>query len=406
MAKHGRVEEFIETKETWDAYVERLELYFQVNDIDQAEKKRAVLLTVCGPATYKLVRNLVAPKKPAEVSYADLVALVKEHITPAPSVIVQQFKFHTRVQQAGEPVAAFVAGLRQLTEHCAFGGSLDDMLRDRLVCGIANKDIQRRLLAESGLTLQKAIDLARAMETADKDVKDLQGSRAQPAMTEVHAVTQKRGGQPQSVETPCCRCGGKHSPRACQFKTSVCHTCKRRGHIARMCHSGQGRHAGQKSQGAQARPGERRQTYSVEGGQAHAVEGEGEQPQLQAVSSDPESYTLYPVQSQRVHPIEVQAKVNGACMTMELDTGASLTIISEQTYRKTWPQDTPPLQPSSTKLCTYTGEELEVRGSLPVAVEYKDQRESLQLLVVAGNGPSLLGRNWLQKLHLDWREIC
>jgi len=34
MAKHGTVGEFIETKETWDAYVERLELYFQANDID------------------------------------------------------------------------------------------------------------------------------------------------------------------------------------------------------------------------------------------------------------------------------------------------------------------------------------------------------------------------------------
>ena len=72
--------------------------------------------------------------------------------------------------------------------------------------------------------LQKAIDLARAVETADKDVKDLQGSRAQPAMTEVHAVTQKRGGEPHSVGTPCYRCGGKHSARACRFKTSVCHT--------------------------------------------------------------------------------------------------------------------------------------------------------------------------------------
>ena len=124
---HGKVGEFNETKESWEAYVERLELYFVANDIDQAEKKRAVFLTVCGPATYKLVRNLVAPKKPAEVSYAELVALVKEHLTPAPTVTVQRFKFHTRVQQAGESVAAFVAGLRQLTEHCAFGTSLDDM---------------------------------------------------------------------------------------------------------------------------------------------------------------------------------------------------------------------------------------------------------------------------------------
>ena len=153
MAAHGKVGEFVPSQDTWDVYIEQLDLYFKANGITDAKKKRPVLLTVCGPATYKLIQNLVAPKKTAEVEYADIVKLVQDHLTPKPTVIVQRFKFHTRKQRPGEPVAAFVAEFRHLTEHCDFGATLDDMLRDRLICGIADIIIQRRLLAEDELIL-------------------------------------------------------------------------------------------------------------------------------------------------------------------------------------------------------------------------------------------------------------
>ncbi len=42
---------------------------------------------------------------------------------------------------------------------------LEDMLRDRLVCGIAVGSIQRRLLAEPELTLKKTVDFARRPRT-------------------------------------------------------------------------------------------------------------------------------------------------------------------------------------------------------------------------------------------------
>ena len=63
MATHGKIEEFDPSHETWATYAERLEFYFIKNGIDDPVKKRAVLLTVRGPATYKLIRNLSAPKK-------------------------------------------------------------------------------------------------------------------------------------------------------------------------------------------------------------------------------------------------------------------------------------------------------------------------------------------------------
>lgn len=48
------------------------------------------------------------------------------------------------------------------------------MLRDRLVCGINEDRIQRRLLLETNLTVESALSRAQAMESANKNVQDLQ----------------------------------------------------------------------------------------------------------------------------------------------------------------------------------------------------------------------------------------
>ena len=71
-----------------------------------------------------------------------------------------------------------MAELRKLAECCAYGEMLEEMLRDRLVCSINNGTIQRRSLAESDLTLTKAIAVVQAAKIADTEVKELQESIA------------------------------------------------------------------------------------------------------------------------------------------------------------------------------------------------------------------------------------
>ena len=59
--------------------------------------------------------------------------------------------------------------LRRLTEHCEYGTSLNDVLRDCLVCGIKHDHIQQRLLSEGAeLTLERALQIAQSMESAIK----------------------------------------------------------------------------------------------------------------------------------------------------------------------------------------------------------------------------------------------
>ena len=58
--------------------------------------------------------------------------------------------------------------LRSIAEFCKFGNTLEDMLRDRLVCGIEDNVIQKRLLADP-LTLAKSLKIAKRMESAAKN---------------------------------------------------------------------------------------------------------------------------------------------------------------------------------------------------------------------------------------------
>ena len=60
--------------------------------------------------------------------------MITAHYDPKPSFIVQLFKFYNRTTAAGESIAAFVAALCKIAEHCQYKDTLKDILRDCLVC--------------------------------------------------------------------------------------------------------------------------------------------------------------------------------------------------------------------------------------------------------------------------------
>ncbi|KRX72969.1 hypothetical protein T06_10378 [Trichinella sp. T6] len=128
-------------------------------------------MSVCGPSAYVIIRSLLTPRSINEVTFEEIVSKVKEHFNPAPSEIVFRLRFHTRSQRPNESITEYVAALRNLSENCNFGNTLNDMLRDRLVGGIRDEVIQRGLLAEPNLTFDLAQKMAIAAETAQRNTE-------------------------------------------------------------------------------------------------------------------------------------------------------------------------------------------------------------------------------------------
>ncbi len=122
------------------------------------------------------------------------------HLQPKPSEIVQRFRFNTRVRQPLESVATYATQLKRLAEHCNFIGGTDGLnekIRDRLVCGIANEKWQQRLLAEDSLMYNKAYKLLLGLKASEKQVKDL-------TTTEMKSIHQLRPARQSSTLNSLC----------------------------------------------------------------------------------------------------------------------------------------------------------------------------------------------------------
>ncbi len=124
--------------------------------------------------------------------------------------------------------------LQELDQHCNYDDKLKEVLRDRPVCGITDDRIQRRLLAEPKLTSKKALKVTQVIETANRDVRDLQlrlkmldsnVSKAAPQLP-VHNVQAKHKWQSKASPATCYKCGGGHMARDCRFINEKCHACE------------------------------------------------------------------------------------------------------------------------------------------------------------------------------------
>ena len=221
------------------------------------------------------------------------------------------------------------------------------------------------------------MELALAAEAAERNSKDLQQTPAKTEPLLQLQQTKQTTRDSKMKQWNCYRCGGgQHLAKDCPFKESECHYCRKRGHIAKACRS---------------RVRQTKKTHQLRRDFEH--------------EDDPDTLPLHSTKTKGTEPMMVTVTVNNSTLQMEVDTGAAASVISEKTYHALWHDNAPLIQQTKVKLRTYTGELLEILGQVNVQVKYQGQEEQLPLLVVRGNGPSLLGKDWMTKIRLDWGQL-
>ena len=111
------------------------------------------------------------------------------------------------------------------------------------------------------------------------------------------------------------------------------------------------------------------------------------------IEEEDDNYGIFNLTKPQEQPHVVDILLGEENLKMEIDTGAAMSIINENTYT-VLKQSHPSLElkESKIRLNTYTGEQVDVLGQIDMAVNYENQEAVLPLLVIKGNGPNLIGR--------------
>ena len=155
-------------------------------------------------------------------------------------MIFERARFNMCVQEEGESVDSFITNLYTLAEFCVFGDLHDELIRDRIVVGIRDKNLSERLQLESELTLSKAINAVRQKEVVKKqqNLMSFKAFSAQPTVDAVKSSKRRNPSRGKSADvdsrynkseknenkqsaTKCERCSGPpHQKQACPARNS------------------------------------------------------------------------------------------------------------------------------------------------------------------------------------------
>ena len=200
-----------------------------------------------------------------------------------------------------------------------------------------------------------------------------------------------RVGTPMTAASNCYRCGGTdHRSDSCRFKRSICRNCGKLSHIQKACRSTSQGQTGHSSGLTCKNCGKTGHTQRY-----CRTRSKPRQSKPQAVRSltkdniTLEEYPLNNMHEQGSRPLKLKLVINQKDLEMELDTGSAVSLVSQQMFAQLWPKT--PLEASDIFLKAYSGERIKTLGKARVTVSYKNQSWDTDLLVVQGDGPSLLG---------------
>ncbi|XP_003366744.1 conserved hypothetical protein, partial [Trichinella spiralis] len=313
----------------------------------------------CGGAVFNLIQALISPASPNEKSFDEILFVLEEHFSPQPSEIAKRNAFYKRNLKNGKSISDFVADLRRLAQD------LEIMLRDRLVIGLREEELQLRLFSRKNLTFESALEEVLSAEAAARHTREVRASdNTSSNVYQTQAKTAKQA-------TICQSCGGTHIRSQCRFRNARCRACQKVGHIAK-----------------------------------HTANSLASVDKL--ASRFPDSLLLNNLRASAKRDqsctssrkIRVTVVIENFPCETEIDTGSEYTILSEYVFRKLSQERKIQLETITLKLATFQGELVKVKESCSVNVQYGNIHRTLTLIVAKGHCPNLLGFNWFEPLGI------
>ena len=318
-----------------------------------------------------------------EIPFAKFEAYCK----PKKNLVVERHRFLTRDQAACESVDQYVTELRTLAASCEWGELKDDLICSRVVSGISSRVVRERLLSESELKLDKAIETCRADELSRQQIQlfanegnhvnDVRRTRAYRQKEKNKCVKQQKTkkaaeGKQEPKRGACRNCGSIHPKGQCSAHGKQCNKCKKMNHYARMCQSS--KTVDTFRQQKQEKASEYLFLESVK---------------VKSVDEIRESETEH-----------VTLLLNSQEIQLKLDTGAEVNVIPYSTFRQVAKTSKIELRKPKVRLSAYNGKDIPVKAVCTLQCQHKGTSYDLEFFITNMDSEPVLSVSACKELGL------
>ena len=363
---------------------ERFDYFTDTDPKITASNRTSWYIRLIGKDTYDLVKVLAFPDPVNSKSVADLQALLTAHLRPTHYESTERARFHNLSRRSDETLRSFLLRIQRQAAKCNFGSDLLSQMRDRIVAGVNDPELQKRLLTVKKLTFEKAKE---HLETCDDIRQDINEPQPTVLYNNPQARPRKqlwqRGQRQNPTATPpsirsspasrgtCDSCGGNHQRKICRFRAVTCHKCQKTGHIARVCRS---------SEPTPTKP----KPVKVVVADVAAAQDEI----FPALAVRGGHHIYHEVTFSRGHKLD-----------FVVDTGSPITFLPKCELLRAEP--TVRIQPTNTTITSVSGHPLPVLGETTVMVKGETSDTTQLKMIVTQEGPTVLGLDGLRALDVS-----
>ncbi len=300
------------------------------------------------------------------------------------NIVYERAQFNRRRQEPSETANEFITALFKLSETCEYGDLRNQLIRDRLVVGIANDKLSEKLQMDKDLTLEKAVntikqseqvrgqqDALRGAESADVNVirqYTRQSDSRQTKRNYRQPPSQQHQQQASKLNCRWCGSSSQHKRPDCPAHDVTCHKCDKEGHFARVCRSTNGPSA------------------------VHNIDCDA------SAESDVFCDAVEGTNSTAWY---ATITVDNSDITFKLDTGSDVTVLPISVYKQL--ASSRNLEQSDKRLCGANGNALAVRGKFTARLTWRLNVCTAEIYVADDVRVPLLGRDVIESLRLIHR---
>ena len=361
-------------KQVWSAY----ELVTRLNE--QTDEYRVdALITCISPKALAIHNGLPFQSEDEKKNLAKILELWESYCLGKTNIIYERYRFNNRNQDAGESIDTYASNLRSLSDTCNFGALKDEIIRDRIVCGVRDSSLRKKLLQVPELTLEKCIDMCRSAEATSTQLEAMSAQTSHvPPLPEVNFVKKPSKGAGTSPIVKDCRfCGQTHEMERskCPAFGKICSVCQRENHFAWKC--------SHKKPHKTKKPPHKHSVNQFDC-------DESEEEILSVSCSEEEINTV----DSHTNKIVATMKVGGKDVKMLIDSGASCNVLPIKYL--------PVVEKSSHTLKMYSKSTMSAVGKAKISLVNPRNMESylIDFTIVDGNFAPLLGLETAQKMKL------